>query len=225
MSLADFLLAEGVISREQRDRALEESDAKKVPVLRVLQEMGALSDADRIKVLHRKANIPVVSLEDVVPRPEVAGFISRDICRHHRVVPVRKESGGIMVAMEDPTDIDLIADLEKVFGTTVRPVLAPLSDIMETIDRLPESGAPTYAEPEARSWTKGLLSTVSLIILAFGPIVGSFYFININEFGREWYASYGFTNFETGLVFLIAWGCWASLAYFLNDLIFGTPKE
>lgn len=225
MTLLELLMTEGLIDQDQHDRIKEEYDRSKRSVIRILQDTGVLSEDLRIDFLHRQTKTPVVSLENVTPRADVVGYMTRDMCRLHHVVPIRREGSSVLLAMEDPTDMALLADLEKVFEANIRPVLATSDEIRDTIERLPEVENAITAPPKVESTLHKLLSSLSLTILAFTPMILSFYFININPYGREWYTNLGFTQFETGLVFLISWGSWAALAYFINDLIFGFTKE
>ncbi|MCC5875131.1 MAG: hypothetical protein JJU11_02825 [Candidatus Sumerlaeia bacterium] len=224
-SLIDRLQTEGLIDQEQKDRILEEYDRSKRSVIRILQDTGVLSEDLRIDFLHRQYKTPVVKLDNVTPRSDVVGFMTRDMCRLHHVVPIRRDGSSVLIAMEDPTDMALLADLEKVFDANIKPVLATSDEISDTIERLPEVETAITAPPKVESTGHKLLSTFSLVLLAFTPMILSFYFININAYGREWYASLGFSQFETGLVFLISWGSWAAIAYFINDLIFGVSNE
>lgn len=225
MSLADLLFTEGLIDKSQRDQAIEEYDRSKRSLIRILHDMGALSEDHRIDFLHRKYECPVVNLKDVTPRPEVAGFLSPEMCRLHHVVPIRKEGGAVLIAMEDPTDVNLVADLEKVFSATVKPVLATVDEIIGTIDRLPMTDTAARGEDDEPTGLHKLASTLTLVLLAFTPMIASFYYIMISPQGQEWYASFGLTQFETGLVFMISWGSWAAIAYFINDLLFGRKLD
>lgn len=226
MSLADLLFTEGLIDESQRDQAIEEYDRSKRSLIRILHDMGALSEDHRIEFLHRKYACPVVKLDDVTPRADVTGFLSPEMCRLHHVVPIRREAGAVLMAMEDPTDMALIGDLEKVFSATIKPVLATVDEILETIDRLPQGQTMEAAgRADEPSGLRKLVSSLFLVVLAFTPMIVSYYYIMVNAAGQEWYASFGLTRFETGLVFMIAWGSWAAIAYFINDLLFGRKLD
>lgn len=222
-SIADVLLREGWIDKSQYQKAMEQYERTRDSLVRIFSEMGALNEETRLNILQRTMAIKVVSLQDVTPRSEVAGFVSREVCRRRHVVPLQLEEASVLVAMEDPTDVRTIADLEKIFSRSVKPVLASTKDILEAINRLPEPITPARTDMDGTGYK--LVSTLSLLAITFVPIVAFYYAISNTKLGKDWYANFGTTTFENILVFVVVWGSWAAVAYFLNDLIFGKPAE
>jgi hypothetical protein len=221
ITLADSLLKEGLIDRDQYEQALAEYDRTKRSLVGILMDMGAMTDQSRVEFLARKTQCEVVKLKDVVPSYDVAGYISREMCRRQHLVPLRLDNNRVVIAMQDPSDLRTISDLERLFGTSIRPVLASGAEINETIERLPEEGrAPKPATIEVGTGQK-LLSTLSLLMLTLVPMGISYWYIFHNPAGQEWYAGFEFEVFETALVLMVAWGSWASISYFINDLFFG----
>lgn len=227
MTLADILLKEGIINRDQHSRAVQEYDRTNRSLVRILSDMEVLPDDLRLKILRKTFDCEFVNLEGVAPSPEVARFVSREVCQRAHAVPLRIVDGTVLLAMEDPTDMRVIQDFERLFSRSVKPVLSSSSDIAETIDRLPQSSDANklFAEEEKESLGYRFLSTFSLALMVFGPMLAFMYFISRTTTGSEWYGSFEFSTFENALVFLIVWGCWASISYFITDLIFGKPAS
>lgn len=224
MTLADALLKEGLISRDQHDRALQEYERTKRSLIRILTDMGAINDNLRLEILRRSMNCDVVSLDNVIPSSDVAGYITREQCRRIHAVPLRLEAGAVLVAMEDPTDVRSIGDMEKVFGRAVRPVLASSKGIFDTIEKLSETSASAVEEVRP-SLGYRLLSSLSLVAICFGPMIGFYFAILRTNLGGELYGSFALSPFENVLFFLVVWGSWAAIAYFLNDMIFGKSQS
>lgn len=227
-SLADLLLQEGKINEDQYRKALSEYDRSKRSLVRIFTDMGILNDFTRMKLFRDTLNVKMVDLKDVVPRTEVAGFIGRDACRKRMAVPLLIEDGVVVVAMEDPTDMRTLSDMEKVFSMPVKPVLAKDEEILECIVKLPDEGASSISGIYPRIDDKpGInhVATLSLMMMVFIPILLFYYFVAATEVGREVYGALNLTAFENILVFVIVWGSWASIAYFFNDLIFGKSDQ
>lgn len=221
-SIVEFLLKDGLISQDQHDRALQEHEATKRSFVRILADMGALSEDARLDLLSRQTGAKVVSLDKVVPNAEVATVLTRSICRKAGIVPLRMdESGAIILAMEDPSDVRTIADIEKLYNHPIKPVLARRKEILETIERMPE-GVVLATEDETLGHR--LMNHLTLTLLCFGPMAAFFYFIGYTNVGRDWYAGFQFEAFESILFFVVVWGSWAAMSYFINDLLFGKPK-
>ncbi|CAN5428422.1 hypothetical protein BH09SUM1_BH09SUM1_04270 [soil metagenome] len=225
-TVADTLLQDGLISRDQYESAVSEYERTKRSLIRILSDMGALSEEARLSFLQRTYNCDVMRLKDVQPEPEVSGFLTRDMCRRHHLAPIHiDKSGSVVVAMEDPSDVRMIADMEKIFGRNVRVALADSRDITETIDRMAESRDAIAVNNAIPSTAHKAIESVSLIILAMGPMAASFYFVFYTKAGQDWYAKFSFESIETAIVLMVAWGSWAAIAYFINDLIFNKQSQ
>lgn len=225
MTLADVLLKEGLINEDQHSKAVSEHERSSRSMVRILTDMGAVSEQTRVDLLRKRYNVKVVKLGDVTPSAEVAGVMSKEACRKSHVVPLRIEDGSVVVAMEDPTDVRVISDIERAFGRSVRPLLAATREIQETIDKLADGAddsGPKYAKP---GLLHKLLSTASVLSITFAPLILFYYVIQNTPVGRDWFASLSLNHFERGLTFVVVWGSWASVAYFVNDLIFGKSAE
>lgn len=223
-TLAESLLKDGLISRDQYESAVKEYEKTKQSIIRILSDMGALDDQSRMAVLHRTFGHEVVKLKDVVPSVEVAGLIPKDMCRRHHLVPLRMDQERVVIAMEDPSDVRVIGDIEKVFGRSAKVVLASSKEIGETIDRMPQFETANSGAPMEVGVDK-VVGSMSLLVLTLVPLAASYYYCFYHATGSEWYASFELDHFETGLAMVIAWGCWAAIAYFVNDLIFGKQNR
>lgn len=220
LSLADLLLKEGVITRDQHEKALAEYGRTKRSIVRILGDMGVIDENLRMSIIRRNCDCDLVRLQNVAPSSEVGAFVTREVCRRMHAVPLRITDGSVVVAMEDPTDVRTIGDLEKLYQRSVRPVLASSQDIAETIERLPESSESASSfEVVKPSFGYRAVETLCLSLLVFGPMIGFVLFISKTKVGGEWYGSFGLNTFETALLFVVVWGAWASIAYFINDML------
>lgn len=224
MSLADALLKEGVIDRDQHDRALKEYDRTKTSLIRILTEMGAINDHTRLEILRRSTDCDMINLENVVPSADVATHLTREQCRRMHLVPLRIDGNSVCVAMEDPTDLRALETIEKVFGKPAKPLLATSKQIFETIEKLPASDNSRDAVQLPRSWGYKLMSFLALLFFALAPMAIFYATVVLTNSGRKWYNGLGMSEFENALFFMVVWGSWAGIAYFLHDLIFGQKK-
>lgn len=225
-SLADVLLKEGVINKDQYQRAIDEYDRTKRSLVRILSDMGVLTEDLRLDILRKNTSYEVVKLQNVVPSAEVSLYITKDMCTRAHAVPLRLDEGSVIVAMEDPTDIRILGDLEKIFGMSIKPVLATSAEINATIDRIPEGSAANFDQPvSGPSIGYRLFSTLILMIMVFVPLVGFYYFVNRTEAGGEWFGSFGLNRFETVLLYVVTWSSWAAIAFFIHDILFNKKEE
>jgi type IV pilus assembly protein PilB len=103
---------------------------------RVLIDLGALDEDRLTAVLADHLGVPVADLRKEAVDFEVAQLVPEEFARRHAVLPIRREAGGIAVAMEDPTDLHLVSDLRLITGLAVVPYLAGPSDILANLSRV-----------------------------------------------------------------------------------------
>jgi len=78
--------------------------------------------------------VPFVNLRKEGVRPEAVALIPEPIARKYGVIPIDTIDGTLVVAMEDPRDIQAIEDLAALTRRRIEPVLSTSQDIQEMID-------------------------------------------------------------------------------------------
>ncbi len=217
VSLMESLVAKQLVSEEVLQKGHDEAIRHNRALFRVLVDQGALSEADKLQFLHVELSLPIVSLRDIMPRPEVSGFLSQEQCRRLHLVPLRVDGGKLLTAMEDPTDVRGLKALEAASHMDVKPVLASMADIELAISRMPdlEAGLP---HASGGGWArKGVL-----LLLTFIPAMAFYVYIFLTKHEGGFVAE--LDGFGRVLFLILTWGSWASVAYFLADLVFG-PKR
>src|SRR5216683_1736130 len=134
--LGERLLAKRLINEGQLKRALDLQPTSSRPLGRVLVELGALDEDRLTAVLGEHLDVQVADLRREVVDPEVAQLVPEDFARRRVVLPFRRESGGIAVAMADPADLHLVNDLRVITGLGIVPYLAGSSDIIANLSRV-----------------------------------------------------------------------------------------
>ena len=61
--------------------------------------------------------------------------------KEHRVLPLKREDGGVLIAMADPHNPDTLAALEVALGVRISPVLAAEEEILELIESVYQPGS------------------------------------------------------------------------------------
>lgn len=95
--------------------------------------MEFITEADVAKVIAEKLRIPYANLFDPEIPEAFLKLIKPELARKYAVVPVKKEPGGVVVAMSDPLDIRVIDELRFITGFNIKPALALESEIKDAI--------------------------------------------------------------------------------------------
>jgi len=78
--------------------------------------------------------IPFINLRREGVKVEIVKQIPESVARKYGVIPVDEKNGTLVIAMEDPKDIEAIEDLAAITMKRVEPVISTAQDIQEMID-------------------------------------------------------------------------------------------
>ena len=134
--LGERLVAERLINEGQLLRALELQPMSSRPLGRVLIDLGVLDEDRLTAVLADHLGVPVADLRKEAVDFEVAQLVPEEFARRNAVLPIRREAGGVAVAMADPTDLHLVSDLRLITGLAIVPYLAGAADILANLSRV-----------------------------------------------------------------------------------------
>lgn len=138
MRLGDMLVKANLVTQEQLEGALV---SQKESGLRLGEEMvarGDLSELQVTQILSNQLSVPWVDLRHVEFSRELLNIITAEFAHEHCLIPiyVRRVRGGgdaLFVAMDDPTNEDVIAHLTARVNAPVKAMVAPPTDIRDAI--------------------------------------------------------------------------------------------
>jgi len=146
------LLAAGLISREQLDRAVEQHEATGKFLGQVLVECGAIDEAGLARALADQLDLPFVDLDVTQIDPSTVRLYAASEAEAKLCFPYRMSQGALQVAMANPLDVATLEDLAFVSGCTVKPAVAASSDILAAIAE--------HSPPVAADSTENLLQDI-----------------------------------------------------------------
>jgi CheY-like chemotaxis protein len=89
----------------------------------------------QLVALSERYGVPALDLEQLCLKTEDLGNVPRSLAQHHLLIPVLARADRLFVAMTDPSQIDVIQEVEFVAGKRVYAYAAPAEDIAQTIER------------------------------------------------------------------------------------------
>jgi type IV pilus assembly protein PilB len=138
--IGEQLIHEGLVSREQLSKALDDARANGTRVGFSLVKLGFLGEQDLVRALARQHRIPAVDLERVKLDPKILKLIPTDIAIKHQVLPLRRVGRTLTVAMANPTDLGVLDDLKFVTRLDIEPVIAGDFSLRKIIEKEYEAG-------------------------------------------------------------------------------------
>ena len=134
-SLGQVLLDSKLITKAQLAEVLKkqnEGDPRRLGTL--LIEEGWLSAESLALALSIHLNLPFADLSQQVITPELTRLIPESVARKYQLIPVEISDSGLVVVMEDPTDISVIGEISALTGMNITPSVGVGMDIQAAID-------------------------------------------------------------------------------------------
>lgn len=138
-SLGEFLVQEKKISMEQLAKAKLEEKSVGVNLATAIIRLGFMSERDVTEALAECHQLPVIDLEGFEIEPAVIDLVPRNICKKHKIMPVTKSLGTLVVACSQPENMVIKDDLTFVTRSKIEFVIASESAIESAIAKYYDS--------------------------------------------------------------------------------------
>lgn len=133
--IGELLVELGSIRAADLDEHLRRAQHAKVLLGQFLVSEGVISDVDLAKALSQQMELEFRDLSKQVISTSVLSSIPEDLIRQHRVLPIGKEDGALVVVAEDPKLILQSDVLKKAIPAPFKICLSARSQIDKAIDR------------------------------------------------------------------------------------------
>lgn len=137
--LASRLIELGLVSEEQLDLASREQRRTGDTLSNVLRSLRFIDEKGLAETLGGVLRIEVVDLKRYPVDPHVFAQVDANFALLHLFVPLSIEEDAVVVAMSNPSDVEVTDFLAQRFARPLNVKIATESDVRNTIERL--SGA------------------------------------------------------------------------------------
>ncbi|MFC1926093.1 GspE/PulE family protein [Chloroflexota bacterium] len=173
--LGELLVGARLITYEQLQQALSLSRTDDRKIGSVLLEQDLITPQQLALFTSLQFNVPFINLKRQPIHPKALDLIPESIARRYGTMPLDVVDGVILVAVEDPGDVQTIEDLSALTRKRVEPVIGIPSDIQEAIDRNYRAGTEIskhLSQLPNRKGTEGTSeSRISADTIAQAPVV------------------------------------------------------
>jgi type IV pilus assembly protein PilB len=138
--LADALLRDGIITKEQFERARQESKQSSCTVSYALVKVGILPEVELTKYIARTSRMPAVDLSKFEVDQRIIKLIPAELATKHLVLPLKRDGRTLTVAVADPTNLGILEDLKFITRYDIFPVLAGEFTLRNVIDKQYDQG-------------------------------------------------------------------------------------
>ena len=134
-SAEQILVEKAIITKEQFDKALDESRKKGMSVGKVIVRSGMITEEAYAQALSEALDIPYVNLSNYIIDVETVRLIPETMANKYKAMPIFKIGNSLTVAMADPKDIMAIDELSRKAKCDIEATLATESSILNAIDQ------------------------------------------------------------------------------------------
>ena len=135
-NVGTMLLEDGLLTKEQLERAVAAQAETGLPLRRVVVEEGFVDETDVMRAIARRHGTDFVDLADAAIDPAAAAIVPESLRRRYNVLPIGFDDDALVVAMSDPANVLAVDDVRAVSGRPVRIVVANPEAIEEASERL-----------------------------------------------------------------------------------------
>ena len=123
--LGDLLVREGLLTREQLAKALQEQSQNPGQRLGLtVVRLGMVPETEVVRMLARQYRMPAVDLSRFEIDTRLLKLIPAELASKHTVLPLKRDGRQLTVAIADPTSMGVVDDLKFITRYDIVPVLA-----------------------------------------------------------------------------------------------------
>jgi type II secretory ATPase GspE/PulE/Tfp pilus assembly ATPase PilB-like protein len=133
--LGDTLVDLGFLTRAELSEALAiEARDRTVPLGEILAGMGVVDMQLVHSVMARKLGVPFVDLTRFRASPEALKRIPPSVANRYQVLPLAEADNALVVAVDNPANMERMEEVRFIAGTKLIPVMAPPADIKRALE-------------------------------------------------------------------------------------------
>ncbi|MDX8391208.1 MAG: type IV-A pilus assembly ATPase PilB [Mariprofundaceae bacterium] len=131
--LADILLRQNKLTREQLDAVLHEMNLAGETLISTLVKQNIFDSEEITKFVARSFGRPVVDL-DKIEIPENLTAISLDIMRRNKALPIKRMGNMLTLAVADPYDINALDEMGFISGCQIELVIVAEDQLLKRLE-------------------------------------------------------------------------------------------
>ena len=147
--IRDILLTSNTITAEELEKAGEEQQKLNQPLEKVLIGMKIVEKDALYNLMAERLNVKYRSLEGLSVSEDIVKIYPEDLSRSTRSVPLMVKDEVLHIAMEDPTDVSLIDQVQLLLIIRSRFILRK-DDIAAAADKIYSEAAGIFSASQGR---------------------------------------------------------------------------
>ncbi len=132
--LGEFLITNRLITKEQLDEASAMQKGTPAPLSRLLISLGHITEEKLMSSLAAQFGVSPWNFAENEASPEALQHLPGSICRMYQICPVDLRGDLLILAMQNPNDLEAIDLVRNLCGLRVEPVLPDRERLLKAIE-------------------------------------------------------------------------------------------
>jgi general secretion pathway protein E len=134
-SFEEYLVSQKLVSQAEITKVERFRKETGISLCTALRRTSAMPAQALVRALADYHNVPVVKDDQWAKQPAPSSYISQAFLRENKVFPLGEANGAILLAMEDPSDSQIINAVRLALERPIIPCVAAAEDIQAAIER------------------------------------------------------------------------------------------
>jgi hypothetical protein len=147
--LGELLVRAGRLTPEQLQAALTRQAQARQPLGQALMALGYITEEAMREALCTQLHVNFFDLDRIQIDPALARLVTQKYATKRRIVPLFRAASVLGVAVDDPTDVSVVEDLQQLLSLRVGIVTSTTAKIQRAIVRLYSAGPREIVDPLA----------------------------------------------------------------------------
>lgn len=148
--LGDMLASRGLVTEEELSSALTEQERTGDRIGEILVHGGAVEEMALLRVLSEQLELPMVDLTEFDESRAPLDAVPETVQRRRGCVVFAADPETVYLAVPNPLDADVEAEIAEASGRTIEQFLAPRNDIEALLRRIHRDSYSHYARSNLR---------------------------------------------------------------------------
>lgn len=132
--LGEFLITNRLITKEQLDSAHELQKGTPAPLSRLLVSLGYITEDKLLSSVAAQFGVSPWNFGEYPPESEAIQQLPGSICRMYQICPVDLRGDLLVLAMQNPNDLEAIDLVRNLTGLRVEPVFPDRDRLLKAIE-------------------------------------------------------------------------------------------
>ena len=136
MQLSEILIEQGLLDSTGLERALKAQRELGVELGDILIKLGIVSEGDLAAALSRQHKLPLAVKTDYPASPLYLSKVSVNFLKASKIVPLREQDDGLVLAMVNPADDYAIKAMAMLTGMQIHPCVGTQKEVESALETL-----------------------------------------------------------------------------------------